>query len=116
MYNIYTIQILSKALNTKNIKAGFQVTILDRIVGESTYTFIHYLEAQLIRNATTIKIRLTNSHTNLSSLVESVLVYILHMREVFSCPVYPGDNPIHPARAVAAQNSIIQEEWQHQKN
>ena len=105
----------SKSPTTDEIKAGFQIPILDKIVREPFYDTIRHMEIQVIRNATTVEIRLPPPHTNLSVLVEQDPVYQLRTEGPFPRPNYPGDAPIFPVRAAAAERAQVQENFQYRK-
>ena len=105
----------SKSPTTNEIKAVFQLPTLDRIVGEPSYDTIRHMEIQVIRNATTIEIRLPPPHTYLSGLVEQDLVYQLRTGRPFPRPNYPGYALIFPVRAAAAEQDQLQEDFLYAK-
>lgn len=101
-----------KAPSSEDIKAGFVFPTLDTIVGEPNYTTLELAHTQCIRNATTLDSRLGGGGHGHAGLVEFPDVYLLRTGTHFNRPPYPGDGPIYPIDASAAQRATTLHQWQ----
>ena len=98
----------------EHLLAGFVYNPVAAIVGEPQYDSLAKLNAQLIRNASTVPSRLGGGAYGLSGIVEQPALYFLRTNQHFNRPLDPGPAPIFAAGADAAVRTNRQNQWETQ--
>ena len=82
---------MENAPSADDLRAAFTFLRFDPIVGKPSYETLFKLETQATCNAATFVIHLPPPHTNLSSIIEQSMVYMLRVGAPFPRPSYLGN-------------------------
>ena len=81
---------MANAPSANDLRAAFKFSLFNPIVGKPSYETILKLETQSTHKSATVVIRLPSPHTNLSSIIEQSMVYMLREGAPFPWLSYPG--------------------------